>query len=378
MSDPSSSAAFARDGYLVLRGVLDADTIAALRRDAARRCAGHDLEQDSTLWVHDLRELPLCAPARMQADAYLELRAQGGEACPLMARALMKTLPAAAALATGWGDDGWRLFNEHYVIKPPGGGQHFLWHRDADRHLRCAERSRRADSEPKADADEPGAEAEADAEEPEEEPVEGHFYAGPPPAAAVPYVNTWAPLDPCSADSGTLCLLPASSPHHRDSGQPAARPCSLDACEREHGAHMALQPGDVCVFASYVFHTSRPNASPVARRVHYASWSLGAVCWGRGATQDLARAMARRPTAAVPSRRYELLSSLRRPRRATAAAGEDACGPLRPPLMFAVPVQPEAASLASCVVGDGVADGVEDEAGAQLKKRARCVCSVAQ
>ena len=155
----SPAAAFARDGYYVMRGVLDQATISSLRRDASARAAGQDLEQDSTVWVHSTRELPLYAAARMDAAAYLELRAQGGaSACPLIARALLHTLPSVAADVTGWEQGGakqgraeqggWRLFNEHYVIKPAasdggkpaGGGQHFLWHRDADRHLRCAER----------------------------------------------------------------------------------------------------------------------------------------------------------------------------------------------------------------------------------------------
>ena len=49
-------------------------------------------------------------------------------------------------------------------------------------------------------------------EEEEEEPVEGRFYAGLPPSAAVAYVNTWSPLDDCDADNGTLC--PHPHPHH--------------------------------------------------------------------------------------------------------------------------------------------------------------------
>ena len=99
----SPAAAFARDGYYVMRGVLDQDTISSLRRDASARAAGQDLEQDSTVWVHSTRELPLYAAARMDAAAYLELRAQGGaSACPLIAQALLHTLPSVAADVTGW------------------------------------------------------------------------------------------------------------------------------------------------------------------------------------------------------------------------------------------------------------------------------------
>ena len=261
----SPAAAFARDGYYVMRGVLDQDTISSLRRDASARAAGQDLEQDSTVWVHSTRELPLYAAARMDAAAYLELRAQGGaSACPLIAQALLHTLPSVAADVTGGvqqagagrsgagrggaGRGGWRLFNEHYVIKPAatgdgkpaGGGQHFLWHRDADRHLRCAERvtlgtapraspkasQARTAQPPAAPKEQPeeGEEEEGEdddddddedeEEEDEEEPVEGRFYAGLPPSAAVAYVNTWSPLDGCDADNGTLHPSPLTlTPH---------------------------------------------------------------------------------------------------------------------------------------------------------------------
>ena len=214
MSDPVAAAnqkvaearqAFARDGFFVMRGVLDQDTISSLRRDAAVRAAGQDLEKDSTVWVHSTRELPLYAPARLDAEAYLELRAQGGaSACPLIAQALLHTLPSLAAEVTGWEQGGvaqggveqggWRLFNEHYVIKPgasdhgkpAGGGQHFLWHRDADRHLRCAERvaigagsrastkaSRLRTAQPRAAPEEPpGEEQQAEEEQAVEEEEE--------------------------------------------------------------------------------------------------------------------------------------------------------------------------------------------------------------
>ena len=122
--------AFERDGFVVVRGVLDEDTVAALRLDADRRAHGLHLDADSTVWVHDNQHLALNDVARTQAGPYLALR---GDDSPLIARALLTTLPAVVAAATGWVAD-LRLFNEHYVIKPPGGGQHFLWHRDADRH----------------------------------------------------------------------------------------------------------------------------------------------------------------------------------------------------------------------------------------------------
>ena len=201
--------AFERDGFVVVRGVLDEDTVAVLRLDADRRAHGLHLDADSTVWVHDNQHLALNDVARTQAGPYLALR---GDDSPLIARALLTTLPAVVAAATGWVAD-LRLFNEHYVIKPPGGGQHFLWHRDADRHLQCAQLARGGGGNKEKEC---GEEASA---------VEGAFYAGQPPRAAVAYINTWAALDPCAPGNGALALLPASAPGHRSSGAPAARPC---------------------------------------------------------------------------------------------------------------------------------------------------------
>ncbi|KAK3277671.1 hypothetical protein CYMTET_14332 [Cymbomonas tetramitiformis] len=156
------------------------------------------------------------------------------------------------------------LFNEQYIVKPPKGGDHFAWHRDADRHLRCANTDR-------------------DFFEESMEPDEGFTFAGPPPRTRTPYVSTWAPLDSTSLQNGTLCILPASCPGHLDSGNPAARPCEDDDCELAHAAPLIMEPGDVAVFSSSVFHTSRPNASGAARRVHSCQFSQGVVRWGRDA-----------------------------------------------------------------------------------------------
>ena len=68
---------YARDGFCVMRGVLDKHTIKALQRDADRRAAGLDLEVDGTVWVHDTCHLSLHDHARTHAKAYLALRARG-------------------------------------------------------------------------------------------------------------------------------------------------------------------------------------------------------------------------------------------------------------------------------------------------------------
>ena len=108
-------------------------------------------------------------------------------------------------------------------------------------------------------------------------------------------------------------------------------------CERSCAERLRLQPGDVCCFASYTFHTSRPNTSSSLRRVHYASWSHGAVHWGIEARRRILKTMARQPTAPAPDRRYELLRALR-PSRTVAQHVPSSFKRSPPPLMFAVPV----------------------------------------
>ena len=75
---------------------------------------------------------------------------------------------------------------------------------------------------------------------------EGSLYRGPPATANAPYVSLWTALDPTTRENGTLVVLPARTPGHRDAGRPAARPCDLERCEARHGAPARLEPRPTC------------------------------------------------------------------------------------------------------------------------------------
>ena len=219
---------FARDGFCIIRGALDAATVGAFIEDAASRAAA---ASDSTICEPPAS---LYHPARQSTDAYLRLRAQstniGSEQASRIARALFSTLPSCAAEASGWsepnggGDGDWRLMHEAYIVKPPHGGSHYLWHRDCDRHLWCAEG---VDNTAALDQPPGLAHVARDGAPPEGESAElyaAELYARPPLRAAVPYLTVWTALSRTSRQNGTLVLLPAQTASHAaDSGGGAAR-----------------------------------------------------------------------------------------------------------------------------------------------------------
>ena len=149
---------------------------------------------------------------------------------PRAAAVCRSTLPSCAAEASGWsepnggGDGDWRLMHEAYIVKPPHGGSHYLWHRDCDRHLWCAEG---VDNTAALDQPPGLAHVARDGVPPEGESAElyaAELYARPPLRAAVPYLTVWTALSCTSRQNGTLVLLPAQTASHAaDSGGGAAR-----------------------------------------------------------------------------------------------------------------------------------------------------------
>jgi hypothetical protein len=217
----------ARDGFCVIRGALDAQTICALQHDLASRGADGTICQElASLDAEDL--------ARTDEAAYLQLRDLDSPTEQSVATCLFSTLPGCAAAATGWGEPGrWCLMQEHFVAKSASSdAQHFLWHRDAERHLWAADGvAAPALLQPPELSDETSAAA-----------PEGSLYRGPPVTANAPYVSLWTVLDPTTRDNGTLVVLPARTRGHRDAGRPAARPCDLERCEAQHGVPLDCNP----------------------------------------------------------------------------------------------------------------------------------------
>ena len=202
-------AAFARDGYVVLRSWLPPCAVTALAKDFESSRSAH-LPTDAELEARDLNvdfiglatrdRLEAVSPARTEAWAYRTLRRAATRRRDGVAseRAVLGQLAAAAVRCCGW--ERVFLFSEVFVAKPPGSLTAFEWHRDDSRQLAKI-----------------GGEAS--------------------PCA---YASTWAPLDECTAASGTVILRSKASLAE------SAVSCS---------------PGDVVVFDKATWHASGPNSS---------------------------------------------------------------------------------------------------------------------
>ncbi len=222
----SSSAAataghYAAHGYCVLKGWLAADAVDALRDDLRSSRRAHHLD-DAALEARDLNvdfiglsvkdRLGAESRARTEAWAYRRLRraATSREDGFVAERCVLGALAAAAQRAAGFQRP--HLLSEVFVVKPSNSTTSFDWHRDDAKQL-----------------------AKVGGVESSEQ-----------------FCSTWAPLDDCTATSGTLEL----------------RSKKTDASEV-----IECQPGDVVVFAKDAWHRSSANSSEKDRSVHYAQFS---------------------------------------------------------------------------------------------------------
>jgi ectoine hydroxylase-related dioxygenase (phytanoyl-CoA dioxygenase family) len=171
-------------------------------------------------------------PSRTSACAYRELREKATlSSSSAVSDVVLSHLPKAVSAVTGWRHI--RLFNEHYILKPPKTVSEFRWHRDADLQLA---------------------------------------------ACFVPseYTSVWCALDAVHPHNGTLTLIPLSDVGAGetvgadvDNTDPTHDPCSA--------VTVTLSAGDAVVFDSAVWHRSGPNLSDSIRRVLYAQYSPGVV-----------------------------------------------------------------------------------------------------
>ena len=220
-----ASSAYAAHGYCLLKGWLAADAVDALRADLRSGRAAHHLN-DAALERRDLNcdfiglsvkdRLDAASKARTEAWAYRRLRraATGREDGFVAERCVLGALAAAARAAAGYARP--HLLSEVFVVKPAGSTTAFDWHRDDAKQL--AE------------------------------------IGGTESAAA--FCSTWAPLDACTALSGTL---------------------ELKCTATREAKRIDCRPGDVLVFDKAVWHRSGANASDSDRSVHYAQFSPGPV-----------------------------------------------------------------------------------------------------
>ena len=330
---------FCQEGFCVLDPCLSAETLKAFECECAALANGVDL--DETDCVVDLwapQALHDCHPARYDPVVYQDMRAKIVDAAisgfearhegvalvksdrQLVVRSIMGQLASLAAQAFSavleqpacsvelYAKSGYdrteqtahcaavcekigsrcvpdtRLFNEHYVVKPPKSGIEFGWHTDQNEQLQMC--------------------------------------LNKPP---LPYVSLWLPLCDTGVeeDNGTLEILPrtaqpqpplgadklhpyflsispegedgnvvqesattskerhcaAGSKDGREEADPApsTRVC-VDVAGLSRGVgskRVRVRAGGAVLFASDVWHRSGPNRSSSARQVFYAQYTAG-------------------------------------------------------------------------------------------------------
>lgn len=256
-----SAATYARRGFCVVENVLSAAELALLRReaDALHAALDTDLAADENCVLEALPSgMPDGSAARTSWDAYLARRAAAPADRVILQNLLERKLAGVlrATLSTdSLSTDSVYLFNEHFVVKPPGAGR-FAWHTDAAHQL------------------------------------EAVLALGGDDALAE-YASAWVALDDVDASNGQLLLLPRDAPQ-----PPGARPLEpagaaasawLESAEAAgHVVRPTARAGDAVVFAATLWHASEPNASSADRRAYYAQYSRSPIATPRGGPLHLA------------------------------------------------------------------------------------------
>ena len=254
-SAADSAAEFVRRGFCVVENVLTAAELALLRREAdalRSQTSVQDLCDENCVLEALPSGMPDGSAARTSWDAYLARRAAAPADRVILQNLLERKL--AGVLRATLSADSVFLFNEHFVVKPPGAGR-FAWHTDAAHQLEAVLAL--------------GGDALAE------------------------YASAWVALDDVDASNGQLLLLPRDAPQ-----PPGARPlepagaAALSWLESAEAAAHVVRPtaraGDSVVFAATLWHASEPNASSADRRAYYAQYSRSPIATPRGGPLHLA------------------------------------------------------------------------------------------
>ena len=254
-----SAAEYARRGFCVVESVLSAAELALLRREAdalRSQTSVQDLCDENCVLEALPSGMPDGSAARTSWDAYLARRAAAPADRVILQNLLERKL--AGVLRATLSADSVFLFNEHFVVKPPGAGR-FAWHTDAAHQLEAVLA----------------------------------LGVGDAGDALAEYASAWVALDDVDASNGQLLLLPRDAPQ-----PPGARPlepagaAALSWLESAEAAAHVVRPtaraGDAIVFAATLWHASEPNASSADRRAYYAQYSRSPIATPRGGPLHLA------------------------------------------------------------------------------------------
>lgn len=161
-----------------------------------------------------------------------------------------------------------RLFNEHYVVKPPSGQgdssfrykPHIVMSRSCDAHPPCSMTTGRAIA----------CRWHTDAQEQMAMCID-------PRMQQQLYISAWCTLDDVSSSNGTLQVVPWDHPWDqcRDSSCQSTDESPDDSDLAIHAQPIEVPSGSVILFASTLWHNSLPNLCEEPRRVFYAQYSNG-------------------------------------------------------------------------------------------------------
>ncbi|MBL8376549.1 MAG: phytanoyl-CoA dioxygenase family protein [Burkholderiales bacterium] len=218
----------ARDGFVVIRGVLPASLIEACKQALSDLMCGRIERRSTNLYYEAGQQVEGLDPAALE----LKVRRLDSfcDAAPaLSAAAHSRRLHAVLDVLTG---PGRTLFQEMALVKPPAIGGAKPWHQDA-----------------------------------------AYFLVDDPAQV----VGTWTALDPATLDNGCMQFIAGS---HREGPVPHVQE-SLASCfirpdrlSKRPVTALPMDPGDTVVFHGLVQHFTDDNRSPTRRRAlqfHYAT-----------------------------------------------------------------------------------------------------------
>jgi ectoine hydroxylase-related dioxygenase (phytanoyl-CoA dioxygenase family) len=217
-----------REGYLILPGVIPAETLTTLREECSYYLGYYDA-------LMDAKGIQTEGITHRGKRYFINNRYRLSHR---LWHFIFSPLMAEVALATVGPDA--CLFHEQWVVKGAEQGMKFSWHQDS-----------------------------------------GYVKWYDPTTRHRPYVTCWCTLDEVSEVNGTVYLLPHSRAgtkdklidHHQEEGSNDL----IGYTGGDPGDPVIVPAGSIVAFDSYVFHRSGPNTTHRMRRVYLPQYSAGPI-----------------------------------------------------------------------------------------------------
>jgi phytanoyl-CoA hydroxylase len=231
----SAIAQYRRDGYVILRGLLSARSVAACRQALSDLASGRIAARETVL-MFETGVAPETIAAG-ERERYIRKYMDYVEDAPaLKAAAMNRRLHRALDQLLGQGRV---LFQEMALVKPPRIGGDKPWHQDA-----------------------------------------AYFRVSDPTLIA----GVWIALDPALRQNGCMEVVPGS---HLGGAVPHVHENDFNRCRivdeklrADERVALEMEPGDALVFSALLHHYTAPNHSDLRRRaIQFHYHQIGAV-WG--------------------------------------------------------------------------------------------------